>query len=131
MGDNATGHCKPEGLRLMVDMAPEATPLGSDRSHQRFDAHTGHGREVDHHAAVTQRVAGYGVTPASDRDRQVPLPSEAHGGHHVSCPGATRDDGRLTLDVPVPDPAGGLEPLITLLEHSPREACDVHHGPSV
>jgi len=68
------------------------------------------------------------VTPASDRDRQLPLASEAHGGHCISRPDATRDDGRLALDVPVLDLAGGLEPLVTRLEHSPREACDVHHG---
>jgi hypothetical protein len=132
MGDDATGHRQPEGLGLVVDVPPQTTALCPHRSRQWVDPHAGHGRQVDHQAAVAHRVAGHGVTPASDRDRQLPLLSEAHGGQHVGGPRTAGDDGRLALDVPVPNLPGGLEVLVARFEHNSREFRDLHlaHPPS-
>jgi hypothetical protein len=127
MGDNATGHCEPEGLRLMVDMAPEASPLSPDRSHQRVRTHAGHRREVDHQASVTQRVPGYGVSPTSDRYWHLALPTEAHGGDYVSSSSTARDHGRFALDISVPDLLGSIEAFVARFEHFSYERFDLHH----
>jgi hypothetical protein len=47
MGDDATGYREPEGLALMVDVAPQTTALSLGGLRDRVDPHPGHRREVD------------------------------------------------------------------------------------
>ena len=70
----------------------------------------------------------HGVPPAADRYRQLPIPSEAHRGQHVSSPGTAGDDGRPALDVPIPDLSGGFEALVARFEHRSQEPCNLHHA---
>ena len=128
VGDDAARHGQPEGLGLVVDVAPQTAALSPDRSRQGVDPHPGHGGQVDHQAVVTHGVSGDGVAAASHRHRQRPLPGELDRGQHVGRPRAAGDDRGPTLDVPVPDLPGGLVTLVARFEYRSEEPLDLHHA---
>ena len=64
-----------------------------------------HRPQVDDDAAVADRVAGEAVPPASHGDREAGAPGEPHRRDHVRDAGAARDQRRIAIDRPVPDPA--------------------------
>jgi hypothetical protein len=124
--NDAARHGQPESLGLVIDVAPQTTALGPDRSRQGIDPHPGHRGEVDHHAALALGVSGDGVAAASHRHRQLPLPAEANRGQHVGGPRTAGDDGGPALDVRVPDLPGGLAALVAGFEHRSQEPLDLH-----
>ena len=98
----AAGH--PRDLALAID---------PDRPHQR---------EVDHQAAVADRVPGDRVATATDRDEQLVLAGEPHRLGDVVGAGAAGDQRRATIDRPVPDPAGIVVALFTRAQESAAKA---------
>jgi hypothetical protein len=68
----------PKGLRLVVDVTPQAATLRSGRSGQRVDTHACHRGEIDDQTAVAQGVSGHGVPATAHRHRQRPLSGEPH-----------------------------------------------------
>jgi hypothetical protein len=127
MSDDATGHRQSERLALVVDVSPQATALGPNRSGQRVNPYASHLGEIDHQAVVTHRVPGHGMCPAADRDRQVPLASQTHRSEHVSGPGTAGDEGGPTLDLPIPDLPGRLEALVVRFQKVSQKPWDLHH----
>jgi hypothetical protein len=78
------------------------------RALHRIDAQALHAREVDHEAALTDRMTSDAMAPAADRDEQVVGAGELDGRDDVGHSGAADDERRAPVDHAVPDFAGGL-----------------------
>ena len=117
-----SGRREAERLALAIEVLVEAAPFETNGARERVDARSGHRREVDHDAVVTQGVAGDGVTAAAHRDEQIVLPRESHRRDHVGDPPAPSDERGLTLDLPVPDRPGLGIARLPALDHVTEQA---------
>lgn len=70
VGDDPSGRGQREGLRLVVQLAPEDTRVAAGAAPVRVDPHAGHGAEVDDQPAVAHPVPGEAVPAGPDRDEQ-------------------------------------------------------------
>jgi len=120
--DLAAGRRQPEGLRLVVELAPRHAALRLHRASRPVHADTLHRRQVDHQAPVTDGVAGDVVTAAAHGDQQLVGPREIDGGEHVGRTGAPRDQGGLAVDRAVPDTARGVVAGVTGLQQRTTKA---------
>ena len=121
MGDDPADGGQAEELRLAVELAPEHAGLGPCRAGHRIDPDPLHRREVDHEAAVAERVAADAVTARSHRHLESALAGEADRGDDVGDSGAARDAGRAAVDRAVPDPARGVVALVARADHGAVE----------
>ena len=67
-----------------------------------------HVRQVDHHAAVANRMAGDPVPTAAHRDRQPVVTGEVDCGDHIGHTFAAHDKARPAVDHTVPDTPSGI-----------------------
>ena len=103
--DEATRHRQPEGLRLVVELAPRGAGLCDDALGIRVDPDPLHRRQVDDDPAVGGGEPRQAVSPAPHRDLEVLAAREVDGGDHVRDAGAADDQRRTLVDHPVPDRA--------------------------
>ncbi len=82
-----------------------AAALGDGGAAGGVDAHAGHGRQVDDHAAVAGGEAGKRVPAAADGDEQVLAAREVDRAHDVGDAGAADDQRRPPVVGAVPDRA--------------------------
>ena len=90
----AAGRRQSEGLRLAVDVGPEAPPATRTVERRRIDVDGPHRRQVDHQSAVGHGLAGHVVPAAAHRHEKVVLAGEPHRGHDVGGAGAAHDRPR-------------------------------------
>ena len=93
-------------LGLAVVVTPRGPALGPCPARPWVDVHGAHGGQVDHEAAVADRVAGDVVAATPDGDLQSTLAAKAHRGLHVGGAEAAGDDGRASIDQAVLDAPG-------------------------
>ena len=98
VGDRS--HCRNQVMRLgfPVDEAEQAAARDPRRLRARVDAHAGHARQIDHHAAVAGRLAGEAVAAAFDRNQHLVLAREVHRRLDVDHAGGHDDHGRMFVD---------------------------------
>ena len=106
--DDAPGAGQAVELGLAVVVAPGRPTLGPRPVAARVDVHAAHGGEVDHEAAVTDRVAGHIVAPAADGDLEAAVTGEAHRRLDIGGALAADHQGGPAVDQPVVDPPGVL-----------------------
>ena len=105
VGDDAGRNGQPEGLGLAVELAEQHPRLGPRRPGLGVDADPPHRREVDEDPVVTRRVPREAVPAAADGEGEAGPASEGERLHDVGDPSAPRDERRMSVDRPVPDPA--------------------------
>ena len=106
-----------ERLRLAVELAQRDAGLDAHRPRNRVDAHRFHRREVQHHAALADGVAGDVVPAAAHGQRCARLTREIDRGHHICGTGAAHDHARTPVDHRVPDAAGGVIAFLAGNQH--------------
>ena len=82
---------EPEGLRLVVDLAPVGSAAAPRRAPLGVDAHSVHRSQVDLEAAVDDGMPGDRMAAAPHRNVQVVLARQRESGHDVGGAGAARD----------------------------------------
>lgn len=102
-GDDPAGRGQPEGVRRRVEVAPGRPALHARGAAFGVDAHTTHGREIGHDAAVAGTEAGHAVRAATYRESEVVLTGEVDRGHDVVGVGAAHDGDRSLVDHGVVD----------------------------
>ena len=109
---------QPERLGPPVELPEQGAPGGGGHTAPGVDPDLGHGRQVDHDAAVAGREPGVAVAAAADGDQQVLLPGEADGRDHVLDAGAAGHQRRVAVGGGVPDRPG---PVVARVagEHHP------------
>ena len=111
--DQASGHRERERLRLAIDVAPERSALDPRTPPFRVDSHAAHRREVDHHAAIADRMPGDVVAAAADRRREALRAGEGNRGAYVRRARAARDHRRAAVDHGVPDRTGDVVVVVS------------------
>ena len=84
--------------RLAVQLAPGDAALRARRLRCGIDVDAFHEREVDHHAAVRDRLTGHVVPAASHRDLESSAAGEGERADHVGCASAARDQQGPLVD---------------------------------
>src|SRR5262245_58752037 len=82
---------QPKDLRLAVKLAQGEAGLSVGRALHQIDAQALHAGEVDHEAAVADRVAGDAVATAAHGDKQVMLACKPDALDDVRSAGAAHD----------------------------------------
>ena len=97
-----------EAVRLggPVEVAEQAAGVGDGGPCARVDPHRAHRREVEHHAAVADRVPGDVVPAAAHRHHEVALAGEGEAAHDVVRAAAADDHQRPPVDHGVEHRAG-------------------------
>ena len=72
-----------------------------------------HGQQVDHQATVAGGVAGEAMSAAAHRDQQVVGTRETDSAHHVLRHRAAGYQGRMPVEIRVPNPASAVVAGIT------------------
>ena len=103
--DEPAGDGEPEGLRLVVEVAPLHAALGARGAALGVDADALHRREVDDDAAVGGREAGDAVAAAAHGDLEVLAARELDRAHDVGDARAADDERRAAVVGAVPDRA--------------------------
>ena len=94
---------RPWAWVACVQLAPEDTGLGAHGALLRVHFDALHRRQVDHHPAVVDRVAGQAVAAAAHGNEQVVFAGVGDGRHHIRRGFATGDHCRPPVDHAVPD----------------------------
>src|SRR5262249_5176662 len=95
-----------EHLRLGIDIAPDCAALHPGAPRMRIHAYRSHRREVEHNAALADRVAGHVVATAANGDCPVALAGESDCFDHIAGVTAADDQRRAPIDHGVPYRAG-------------------------
>jgi len=103
VADEAPGHRQPVGLGGGVELGPGRAAPARRTLHVGVDMDGLHRREVDHQAAVAERVAGVVVATAPDRDFQIMFLGECQRGGNVAGGAAAHDHRRTAGDATIPD----------------------------
>ena len=69
--DDAGRDGQAEGVRRVIDVAPQRAAAGEHRLLLRIDAHVSHRRQIDHQPVVADAEAAGVVAAAADRDEQL------------------------------------------------------------
>jgi hypothetical protein len=75
-----------------------------------------HGRQIDHDAALANRVTRQAVAATAYRDQKIVAGGELHRSHHICRVGAARDQRGVAVESAVPDAPRGFETLTYLGE---------------
>src|SRR6185295_10806103 len=81
--DDAEGNGEAEGMCSMIDIPRCAARRHAHGAVGRVYTHAFHHRQVDHETIVDGSVAWAVVTATPNRDRQLLLPAEVHGGDDI------------------------------------------------
>ena len=120
--DEPAGHGEPEGLRLVVEVAPRRAALGGGGAPLRVDAHGGHAGQVDDDAAVDGGEAGERVPAAAHGDEEVLAAGEVDRAQDVGDPGAADDERRAPVVGAVPDRSGFVVGVVLGPDELPSQA---------
>jgi hypothetical protein len=101
-----TGEREPELLRLVVEVAPQATGLRDDPPSCRVDPDPPHRRQVEDQSAVGGGEAGDAVPAAAQCQREPLTAGELDPADHVGDAGAADHQSRPPVVCPVPDRPG-------------------------
>src|SRR5437867_611723 len=82
----------------MVHVAPGASALSVSRPPLGVHAYSVHAREIDHQTSVAHREPGDVMTATSNRDGELLVSAEVHGGDNIGGIDAARDEPRTTID---------------------------------
>src|SRR3712207_6464871 len=93
-------------LGLAIELAPSKPGLGAGGARLWIDPNALHWGEVYDDAAVTRRIAGYGVPPAPHRNDQLILARKVHRSSNICDAHAAGDQSRTPVDHRVEDGAG-------------------------
>jgi len=116
------------GLGLVVDVAPQRTPLHPGPAAGGVDPHRPHGREVDDYPVVADRRAGDVVAPAPNGDLQVVVSRESRRPGHVRGPAAPGDQPGVPVDRAVPHRSGVVVVRMVRGDQLAPEPGDLHRG---
>ena len=100
------GQREPELLRLLVEVAPQATGLRDDPACGRIDPDPLHRGQVEDHPAVGGGEAGDAVPAAAQCQRESLAAGEVDPAYHVGDAGAADDERRPPVVRGVPDRPG-------------------------
>ena len=117
MGDDPADRRQPEELRLAVELAPEHASFSMHGARRRVDSDSLHRREVDHEAAVAQRLTADAVATRAHRYEQISLACEVDRRDDVGDAGAAGDPGWAAVDRAVPDRAGLVVAFVLGADH--------------
>ena len=92
-------------LRRRVHVAPGRPAAARDAARFGIHGYAVHVAEMDHHAALADRVAGVVVAATPDCDLEAGGAREAHRFHDFISARAPDDDRRPAVDGPVPQRA--------------------------
>ena len=116
------GNREPKELGLPVAVAPSRASLSSHRLRRGIDVDAAHLRQIDDEAAVVHRVARDVVGATLDREQQLVLTREVDGVDDVCRPSWLHDQGRFSVEEPVPDRAGVVVAGIAGAKHVSPDA---------
>src|ERR671937_912310 len=103
--DDAAGRREAERGGCAIELADEDPGLRANGLPDGVDVDPLHRRQVDHQAAVGDRLARDVVTAAADRDLGALVAAEVDGVDHVRRGQAAGDQGGALVDQPVVDVA--------------------------
>ena len=99
--DHTAGRRQPVLVRRPVVVVPRRTALHPRPPPDRVDVAAPHRREIDHHAALGDRLAGDVVPATADRDLQIPRRARSARRRRRRRCCAPRDQRRSLVDQPV------------------------------
>src|SRR4029077_9860942 len=127
--NDSAWRCEAEYMRCVIDIAPGASAASSDSARGRIDTRIFYRAEVDDQSVVANSQSPRVMTTAADRDEQIVLSSEAHGGNDVRHVRATGNQSRLFVDHPVVHLAGFIVILVTWFDQSTTKVCfEIDYG---
>ena len=121
VGDDAAHRRQAVKLRLAVELAPEHAGLSARGARCRVDPDPLHRREIDHEAAVAERMTADAVAAGAHRHKEATLAREANRRDDVRDSGAASDAGGAAVDRTVPDRARRVVAFVVGTEHSAAE----------
>src|SRR3989442_15980705 len=91
-GNDPTGRGQTEGVRGMINIAPDAAALDLDSAGDRVDAYPLHPCEVNDQAVITGAEPGAIMAAAPDGGQELVLGCELDRGDHVSHVATARNE---------------------------------------
>ena len=90
----------------MVDIAPFATSVHSDRARGGINRGAPQATEVDHESVIPDTETASVVCSSADGERHVVLPCKVDAGDHIGDVGASNDGSRSSVHSSVVDGPG-------------------------
>src|SRR6516165_8991488 len=110
LGIRPAGNRQTEGLSCAVELAPQHSALGLSDPGCGVDLNCLHEREVDHKSIIANRCTGTTVSASPHCDKKPALAGKAQCDHDLPLVCAKGDQGRSTIDPPVPDLSSRVVP---------------------
>jgi hypothetical protein len=108
-------------LRFSIELLPEDTALGADSPRADIYMYALHGRQVDQQALIDGGVSRHVVAAATNGDLEAGRPCERDRIDEVGNAATAGDQGRVSVDEAVVDPADVIVVRVRGSEQSPRE----------
>src|SRR5262245_28269500 len=122
IGDRASRGGQAECLGLAIEISPCGATFGAGCATHRVDADTAHASEIDHQSPLAYGVARSVVAAATYRHQNLVGACELHRHEHIGNPSATRNEGRASVDHPVPDLTGLVVAYVARTEKRTMQA---------